>query len=56
MTALIGECEKLAMDNITLQSRVSGLEQDIKALIKALNQFRGYNSDFDQLKQKHQIY
>lgn len=56
VAALLGECDRLAMDNALLQGKVSSLEQDIKTLLRTLNQIRGYNQDFENLKQKHQIY
>ena len=53
---LVAENGRLSNDLMLLQSRFYSLESDFKNLLKVLNQQRGYNQDFENLKQKHYIY
>lgn len=56
ISKLFLENDRLSNELRFMQGRLYSLESDFKTLLTALNQFRGYNTDFENLKQKHSIY
>lgn len=56
VSRMIVENDRLTNELVMMQGRIYSLESDIKLLIKTLSQLRGYNQDFENLKQKHAIY